>query len=502
MADLSPTNASPSNAPSTTAGLGGLIAIVVAIILGVIVGLTYGRSMWIAGGGPAEEIVQLEATILQKEARAAEIEADDPAEAARLRGHIPLIEGRLPQLRQHVKNQPASFGMPLVAWEFTKFCGEMFLQALRMLVVPLVVTSMICGITSLGDVRKLGKIGGWTLFYYLSTASAAVLLGIVLVQIIQPGTDTDDTFAYVTESVQAKQAMSPVETLLNVFRGRPGEPASGMVPSNIFLAAAETNVLGLIGFAIVFGACLTLLGEQGKVVVDFFQGANEAIMKMVHLVMWLAPLGIFGLVAWNIAKKGGGAAFGAELSKLGLYVGTVSLGLVLHTVLLCVLLWLFTRRNPLAYMFGMSRALLTAVTTSSSSATLPITMQCVEENNSVSPKSAGFVLPLGATINMDGTALYEAVAVIFIAQSLGIELSIGALIVIFLTATLAAIGAAGIPEAGLVTMVIVLTAVGLPISGIGLILAIDWFLDRLRTTVNVFGDSVGAGIIDHYVEPA
>jgi Na+/H+-dicarboxylate symporter len=163
------------------------------------------------------------------------------------------------------------------------------------------------------------------------------------------------------------------------------------------------------------------------------------------------------------------------------------------------LLWVFARRNPFTYTFNLLRALLTALSTSSSSATLPVTMECVEGNNKVSNRSASFVLPLGATVNMDGTALYEAVAVIFIAQSTGIELTTGQLVVVFLTATLAAIGAAGIPEAGLVTMVIVLTAVGLPISGIGTILAIDWFLDRMRTTVNVYGDAVGAGVIDHMV---
>ena len=169
-------------------------------------------------------------------------------------------------------------------------------------------------------------------------------------------------------------------------------------------------------------------------------------------------------------------------------------------LILSVVLRLLTGRNPIAYIYGVSRALLTAVTTASSSATLPVTIECVEENCGVSPKSAGFVLPLGATVNMDGTALYEAVAVIFIAQSMGVQLDMAALVIIFLTATLAAVGAAGIPEAGLVTMVIVLTAVGLPIGGIGIILAIDWYLDRLRTTVNVYGDAIGAGIIDHYVQ--
>lgn len=479
----------------------GLIAIIVAIVLGALVGVFYGRAMWIAGGGPLAEIEMLEATSAQKAARAAALDATDPQEAARLRGHIPVIEARHDQMRQ-LQQLAAQQGVSRTAhfaWKFTEFCGDLFLQALKLLVIPLVITSMICGITSMGDIRRIGRIGLSTIVYYMTTTAIAVSIGIVLVQIIQPGVGADDTFAFVTENVQAKEGMSAIDTLLDVFRGRPGEPSSGMFPSNLFAAAADTNVLALIVFALVFGGAVTTLGDRGRVLVDFFNAANDAVMKMVHLVMWLAPVGIFGLVAFNIAKKGGGAAFGGELAKLSKYVATVTGGLLVHTVVLCLILWIVGKRNPVRYMLGVARALLTAVTTASSSATLPITIECVEENNGVSKKAAGFVLPLGATINMDGTALYEAVAAIFIAQSIGMHLTAGALLVIFLTATLAAIGAAGIPEAGLVTMVIVLTAVGLPISGIGLILAIDWFLDRLRTTVNVFGDSVGAGVIDRYV---
>lgn len=379
------------------------------------------------------------------------------------------------------------------------FCGDLFLQILKMLVVPLVVTSMICGITSLGDIRKIGRMGGVTLLYYFTTGAVAVIIGIVLVLMIQPGAAADDTFAFVNENVETKQGMGVVETLFNVFRGRKGEPGTGMFPDNIFRAAAGTNVLALIAFSIVFGGVLTTLGEKGKPVIRFFEGANEAIMKIVHLVMYLAPIGIFGLVASKIAENGGGAAFFEELGRIGWYAGTVILGLTIHVFVLGTLLTLLGKRNPFTYTLGLGRALLTAVSTASSSATLPITMECVEENNQVSNRSASFVLPLGATVNMDGTALYEAVAVIFIAQSIGYSLSLGKLIVIFLTASLAAIGAAGIPEAGLVTMVLVLQAVGLPVSGIGAILAIDWFLDRMRTTVNVYGDAIGAGVIDELV---
>ena len=481
-------------------GFGPLLAIVIAIVLGVVVGLGYGKQMWRSGSGPAAEIARLEATKLQKEQLASAIESEDSAEAARLRGHLPQIDERLKEVRREAEEHPGGRIGPLVVWELTKFCGDLFIQALKLLVIPLVITSMVCGIASLGDIRQVGRVGVWTVVYYLATGGVAVLIGILLVQVIRPGLGADDTFAYVTESVQEKEGTGAIETLLNVVRGRPDAPHSGMVPSNIFLAASETNVLALIVFALVFGAALTTLGEKGRLVLDVFDGANEAIMKMVHLVMWLAPLGIFGLVAYNIAKEGGGAAFGQQLAKLSWYVTTIAVGLLIHALMLNLVLWFLTGRNPLKYVLGVSRALLTALSTSSSSATLPVTIDCVASNNDVSKRSAGFVLPLGATVNMDGTALYEAVAVIFIAQSIGHPLSLASLIVIFLTATLAAIGAAGIPSAGLVTMVIVLTAVGLPISGIGLILAIDWFLDRLRTTINVYGDTVGAAVIDHYLE--
>jgi Na+/H+-dicarboxylate symporter len=479
----------------------GLIAIITAIVLGALVGVFYGRSMWLAGG-IGKTIDELKEAKEASEAYVQRKAENDPDEAARVQAQIPKIEQQIEQLQatqRQAEQAGMTGGLAYLVWETTKFCGDLFLQVLKLLVIPLVITSMVVGITSLGDIRNLGKVGGWTIFYYLSTGAIAVILGIVLVQWIEPGAAVEGEGAYVVKKTAEKEGTRTLETLLNVFRGREGEPHSGMFPSNIFLAASRTNVLALIVFALVFGGTLTTIGERGRVVIDFFRGANEAVMKMVHLVMFFAPIGIFGLVAFNIAEKGGGSAFQAQLIRLGKYVGTVSLGLTLHFLLLSLLLWVFTRRNPVRYIYGVARALLTAITTASSSATLPISMECVEENNKVSNRSASFVLPLGATINMDGTALYEAVAVIFIAQSMDISLPFGALVIIFLTATLAAVGAAGIPEAGLVTMVIVLQAVGLPISGIGIILAIDWFLDRLRTTVNVYGDTVGAAVIDHFV---
>ena len=525
--------ATETNDQSTTknnSGVNSLVAIIVGIVLGVFVGLVFGKAMWIASGGPEKKLAKLEKTAAQKEqfadqaaeqAATAEREGkDEHAKRLRsreetLRGQIPVVEEEIERTKELIadhegkleldngKRKDPAYARKVFAagfaWELTKFVGDLFLQVLRLLVIPLVVTSMICGITGLGDVRRLGRLGGSTICYYIGTCAFAVLLGIILVEVIQPGKSADDTFAYVTESIEAKKDSSVMGTLLDVFRGREDDPGSGMFPSNIFLAMTKTNVLALIVFALIFGAALTTIGDKGRAAIDFFHGANEAVMKMVHMVMVAAPVGIFGLVAANIAKNGGASQFGAELTRLGWYVGTVLLGLALHTLLLGSLISLLAKRNPLTYTYNIMRALLTAMSTASSSATLPITMECVEENNKVSNRSASFVLPLGATINMDGTALYEAVAVIFIAQSLGIPLPLGALVVIFFTATLAAVGAAGIPEAGLVTMVIVLTAVGLPMTGIGTILAIDWFLDRMRTTVNVYGDAVGAAVIDQMV---
>ncbi len=546
-----------SNTESSSSGIAGLVAILVGIALGVAVGLLFGKSMWVAGSGPESLLTRRLETLAQKREFAAEAEenaekhaaagdeealARSRARAERLQGHIPAIREDMDQIiaenQDHIAarlltwtrarleklpegneddrawleahaaalaQNPAAerapgFGdqLAFAGWTLTRFLGELFLQALKLLVIPLVVTSMICGITSLGDVRNMGRIGWRTIFYYMCTTAVAVTIGILLVLVIKPGVSADDTFAWVSQSVTAKEGTNVLDTLIAVFVGREGEPGSGMFPSNIFLAASDTNVLALIVFALVFGGALTTLGPQGRVAIDFFQAANEAVMKMVHLVMWAAPAGIFGLVAYNIAKNGGGEAFAEEVTRLGKYVGAVVLGLALHAVFLGSLIGVLGRRNPIRYTYGLLRALMTSVSTASSSATLPVTMECVEENNGVSNRSASFVLPLGATVNMDGTALYEAVAAIFIAQSLGMDLSLGQLIVIFLTATLAAIGAAGIPEAGLVTMVIVLTAVGIPTEGIGTILAVDWFLDRLRTTVNVYGDAIGAGVIDRF----
>ncbi len=369
-----------------------------------------------------------------------------------------------------------------------KWIGDFFLGALKMMIVPLIVSSMIVGITGLGDIRRVGSIGRRTLLYYMATTGLSVLLGIILVNIMKPGVGVGIAGVETPDRVVAKEAIGLTDLILS------------FISNNVVASAADPalrQILPLITFSLIFGAVLTTLGEKGRVVIDFFDGVNEAIMKMIHLVMWLAPLGVFALIASRLGLAGGGDAFWGELLKIGKYAATVIVGLLLHAiVVLPLLLRIFGRRNPLAYASGMANALTTAFSTASSSATLPVTMESAQDNNQVSKRATSFVLPIGATINMDGTALYESVAAIFIAQAVGIDLTLGQQCIIFLTATLASIGAAGIPEAGLVTMVIVLRAVDLPLDGIGLILAIDWFLDRCRTTVNVWGDAVGAAIID------
>jgi solute carrier family 1 (neuronal/epithelial high affinity glutamate transporter), member 1 len=370
--------------------------------------------------------------------------------------------------------------MQAVAW-----IGEIFLKLLKMLVIPLIVSSMIVGISGLGDVRKVGMTGAITLAYFMGTTAISVSLGLIVVNLIKPGEGLKMVSDGLPANVAEKEAVGITDIL------------QSFVSDNLVHSMAEMEILPIIIFSLVFGGVLTTLGDKGKPVIAFFDGVNEAIMKVVHLIMYVAPVGVFALIASKLGAAGGGDLFLAELMKLGKYALTVALGLLIHAaVVLPLILYVVTRKNPLVYFINASEAVTTAFSTASSSATLPVTIECAEERNKVSRKASLFVLPLGATVNMDGTALYESVAALFIAQMVGIELGFGEQVIVFLTATLAAVGAAGIPEAGLVTMVMVLHAVGLPLEGIGMLLSIDWFLDRLRTATNVWGDSIGAAVVD------
>jgi len=378
----------------------------------------------------------------------------------------------------------AAGGKPVA--EAVGWLGHLFLDALRMVVVPLVMASLICGISAIGDVRGLGRAGFVAVVYFLGTMLVAVCVGLFLVTFLRPGEGAGP--GTLTAAELAK------------FNEKAGvgisDFARGFVHPSIVDAMAKTMILPCIVFSLAFGAALTTLGERGRAVLVVVDGINEALLRVVTWLIWLAPVGIFGLVAWKIGDTGGGAAAMEAFRRIGSYMVVVIVGLVIHgAVVLPLLLKFLGGRNPFSYARGMLPALVTAFSTASSSATLPVTMECIAENG-VSRKAAGFLAPLGATLNMNGTALYEAVAAVFIAQAYGIDLGVGALFVVAFMATLAAVGAAGIPEAGLVTMVLVLQAVGLPLEGMGLILAVDWFLDRCRTAVNVWDDGVGAAILE------
>ena len=372
--------------------------------------------------------------------------------------------------------------------------GEIFLNLLTMMVVPLVMASVMSGIIGLGDIRKLGRPGGLAVTYYLMTTVLAVIVGLLMVNFIQPGVGVDQT------TLDASLAEGQVSTagredadLGTILRGL----VLMLFTDNLIKSAAETSLLPLILFSIIFAGMLTTMGTRVQALTEIIVQVNEALLSFILLLMKLAPFGIFCLVAARFGEAQAGGNLGAVLQQTGAYFGTVLAGLGVHAFLtLPLILWIFTRRNPFRFMYQMSQALLTAFSTASSTATLPITMNCAVEKAKVSKQSSDFVLPLGATINMDGTALYEATAAIFIAQAIGFELTITSQLVIAVTATMAAIGAAGIPEAGLVTMVIVLNAVGLPVEYIGLILSVDWLLDRFRTAVNVFGDSLGSAVVE------
>jgi solute carrier family 1 (high affinity glutamate transporter) protein 1 len=396
----------------------------------------------------------------------------------------------------------------VVAWVAPHFAaslevgGEVFLRLLTMVVVPLVMASVMSGILGLGDVRKLGKPGAAAVGYYLMTTVLAVTIGVIVVNVFQPGVgmDADQMLSIsdaaeveaITESDEHPKGISDIfkNLLLMLFT------------DNLLGSMVNTQLLPLIVFSIVFAGMLTTMGDRAQLLTTLVTGVNDALLSFVMLLMKFAPLGIFCLVTSKFGEAFAEGTFVEMLNQLFWYVMTVLTGLGIHAlVVLPFILWFFTKRNPYEFIRQMSDALLTAFSTASSSATLPVTMECAEKKAGVSKRSVEFVLPLGATINMDGTALYEAAAAIFIAQvhsAANPDFAFGMTeqIVIAVTATLAAIGAAGIPEAGLVTMLIVLNAVGLPIHYLPLILPVDWFLDRFRTATNAFGDSVGSAVVD------
>lgn len=420
---------------------------------------------------------------------------------------------------------------------FITFPGDMFMQMLKMVILPLIVSSLIAGLSQL-DVIASGRMGARALCYYMVTTIVAAIIGICCVLAIHPGNPAKKG---IPDNEIESTKITTIDALLDLLRNMFPEnlvqacfqqvktiykpPKSPRIhPLNdtltltttTFMATTESiqnatditeklirsvqytdgiNVLGIIVFSVGFGIMIGSMGEQAQIMIDFFSALNEIIMRLVGLMMWYSPVGIMFLVAGKIMVI---TDLAKTAEQLGLYMLTVMVGLVIHTFgTIFLLYFVITRKNPFIFFKGVLQAWITALGTASSSVALPVTFRCLEENLAIDRRVTRFILPVGATVNMDGTALYEAVAAIFIAQMNGIHLSAGAIVTVSMTATLASIGAATIPSAGLVTMIMVLTAVGLPVQDISLIVAVDWLLDRFRTSVNVLGDSFGAGIVYH-----
>uniref|UniRef100_A0A8C1UMN3 Amino acid transporter n=1 Tax=Cyprinus carpio TaxID=7962 RepID=A0A8C1UMN3_CYPCA len=432
--------------------------------------------------------------------------------------------------------------------KYFQFPGELLMRMLKMLILPLVVSSLMSGLAAL-DAKCSSRLGLITVSYYLWTTFLAVVVGIVMVLIIHPGgmaqkEDSEDSGKPIMSSADAlldlirnmfpanlvqatfqqyrtnsvpimKTPKTTVATSLTETTTRRAliygiqddngtdiqnfqldlTPPPDVVMRTLPGTSEGMNVLGIVIFSATMGIMLGRMGPNGSALVNFCQSLNEAVLKIVAIVIWYFPFGIVFLVAGKILEMSDPSAMG---KKLGFYAITVVMGLILHGLFILPSMYFFiTKKSPIVYIRGILQALLISLATSSSSATLPITFKCLLENNHIDRRIIRFVLPVGATINMDGTALYEAVAAIFIAQVNNYELDFGQIITISITATAASIGAAGIPQAGLVTMVIVLTSVGLPTDDITLIIAVDWALDRFRTMVNVMGDALATGIMAH-----
>jgi proton glutamate symport protein len=371
------------------------------------------------------------------------------------------------------------------AVEYVTWMGDIFLRALKMIIIPLIVTSIVSGVSNIGSAQNLGRLGMKTIAYYVTTSLMAILVGLALVNLLSPGAGADLGLKKEVEN-------------LGIASDSLGNILLRMIPENIFQAFASADMLAIIFFSIIFGFFLTRVDDYYKTkLIDLFNGGFQVMMKITMFVIRFAPFGIFGIVAGVVAEQAADrAALFGLLESMGLYMSAVLLGLMFHGIITLPLLLRFIGGiNPWLHFKAMTTPLITAFSTSSSSATLPLTMEAVENRSGVSNKVTSFVLPLGATINMDGTALYECVAAMFIAQAYGVELTLLQQGIVVITALLASIGAAGIPMAGLVMMTVILTAVGLPLEGVGLILAVDRILDMCRTTVNVWSDSCGATII-------
>ncbi len=385
-----------------------------------------------------------------------------------------------------------SFGKSF-AVNWIKPFGNIFINALKVIAVPLILASLIKGVTDLKDISKLSKMGFKTIGIYLMTTVIAVSIGLVMVNVLQPGDFLEQSTKQELLKNFESEAQSKIEMAETQKSQSPLKAIEDIVPSNIVKAASDNgNMLQVIFFAILMGIGLILIPqEKAKPLIDFFDSLNELILKIIDLIMKVAPFGVFALMTALVVESPSIDLFKA----LGIYAITVILGLGVMMMFYLFLVYVFTKKTPKFFMNGILPAQLLAFSTSSSAATLPVTMERVEEHLGVDEEVASFVLPIGATVNMDGTSLYQAVAAVFIAQAFGMELSFTAQIGIIATATLASIGSAAVPGAGMVMLVIVLAQAGIPEAGLALIFAIDRPLDMFRTTINVTGDAVVAMII-------
>ncbi|MCD4790985.1 MAG: dicarboxylate/amino acid:cation symporter [Bacteroidales bacterium] len=367
------------------------------------------------------------------------------------------------------------------AVEAVSWMGDIFLRALKMIIIPLILSSLISGITNIGSGVNLGRLGLKTFGYYIMTSLFAILTGLFLVNIIKPGVGANINLSQMVEGLEEKQR-SFREILIDI------------IPDNIFYAFTNNQMLSIIFFAILFGFFITKTNYKYRIMLrNAFNAIFEVMMKITLFIIKFTPFGIFGIVAKTVADQDNLVSL---ISSMGLYMGTVVLALMIHFFITLPLITKFIgKAHPFRHMKNMATPLFTAFSTSSSGATLPLTINAVEKNSGVSNKISSFTLPLGATINMDGTALYECVAAMFIAQAYGEDLSLFSQFIVVMTALLASIGAAAIPMAGLVMITVILIAVGLPLEGVGLILAVDRILDMFRTATNVWSDSCGAVII-------
>ena len=372
--------------------------------------------------------------------------------------------------------------------------GKIFINLLKLIAVPLVLSSLITGVASLSDLKKLSRIGGKTITIYITTTAIAVTIGLIAVNLLEPGKTVPDDMKIKLQNTYQSAASSKLEAAQEVKDRSVLQPIVDMVPSNFFSSASNNrNMLQVVFVAIIIGiALIQIPKEKSRPVLEFMEGINDLVIKLVDNIMLMAPIGVFALIADTITSVAGNNINNVLelLSALGFYMLAVIFGLLIQMfITYTAVLKLFSKMSLKKFYQGIAPAQLLAFSTSSSGATLPVTMERCEEELGVSEEVSSFVLPLGATINMDGTALYQAVAAVFIAQTLGMDLSLGAQLTIVLTAVLASIGTAAVPGAGIIMLVIILEAIGVPSAGIALILGVDRILDMMRTVTNVTGDA-------------